>query len=308
MKIAHIINPIRVKTTSDLYVAQPITFESLRIAQLYAANKVQVELYTAQYPEDKNIIPEFFHKTNDLKQSILDFGQFESPRKLPFLKDILDRLYETSDAEYFIYSNVDIAVQPHFYRTIHKFIENGYDAFVINRRTISNKYTSLEELDLMYSEIGESHPGHDCFVFPKKDYPKYTLGNVCLGASWVGRVLIWNLFLFAQNPVEFSRQSLTFHIGNDKVWKNKKFSAYFNFNRKEAKKIHINLSKQIGDVVPNLAKTLIGQQLLEELTEPLKERTKNLYRKSLSPIDSIPLDKKRISFISKFISKIKSKL
>ena len=54
LKIAHIINPIEVPTTSDLYIAQPITFETMRIAKEFA--KDEVELYTAQYQEDLSII------------------------------------------------------------------------------------------------------------------------------------------------------------------------------------------------------------------------------------------------------------
>ena len=39
-------------------------------------------------------------------------------RKLPLLADIIERLYENSDAEWLIYTNVDIAVQPHFYESV----------------------------------------------------------------------------------------------------------------------------------------------------------------------------------------------
>jgi len=36
IKIAHMVNPVLVKASSDLHIAQPITFESMRIAQQQA--------------------------------------------------------------------------------------------------------------------------------------------------------------------------------------------------------------------------------------------------------------------------------
>ena len=43
MKFAHIINPVKVSAASELGIAQPITFESIRIAKEFAKNKVDVE-------------------------------------------------------------------------------------------------------------------------------------------------------------------------------------------------------------------------------------------------------------------------
>ena len=191
--IAHIINPVIVNESSDLFIAQPITFETMRIAQEFARGDVDVALYSAQYPEDRPIIPEWFQMTPDLDRSILDIGSFHAKRKLPLVKDILIRLYDASDAEYFIYTNVDIAMMPHFYVAVNKIIENGYNAFVINRRTISQEYTNVDQLYLMFSQAGEKHPGYDCFVFKRDFYPGFNTGAACIGANWIGRVLITNL-------------------------------------------------------------------------------------------------------------------
>lgn len=234
IRIAHIINPVIVSESSDLFVAQPITFETMRVAKEFARGHVDVILHSAQYPEDRSIVPEWFHMTPDLGRSILDLGNFKKERKLPLLKDILDRLYEVSDAEYFIYTNVDIALMPNFYITVHKLIDAGYDAFVINRRTIPDSYQSIDEIPLMYSEAGDSHPGHDCFVFKRDKYKAYRLGKLCVGINWVGRVLIWNLVCHASNFKEFKKKHLTFHIGNDKTWKRDEYRDYVAHNKSEA--------------------------------------------------------------------------
>ena len=247
LKIAHIINPVNIGSHSDLHMAQPITFESLKRAKEYAEKQgIEVKLLTAQYPEDRQIIPAYFHITEDLTQAVTDVKVFEKPRKLPFLKDILDKGYAASEGfDYVIYSNVDIAVQPYFYSFIQQTVDSGTDAFVINRRTISDANTSIDKMEQMYAEVGEDHLGHDCFVFQRAAYPKFVLEKTIIGANWIGRVLVWNLFVYANKFKEFSRANLTFHVGDDKVWKSDKLNDYYKFNFKEAQAVHHKLHANI---------------------------------------------------------------
>ena len=247
-KIAHIINPVSVGPSSDLFVAQPITFETMKIAKEFARDQVEVEIFSAQYPEDRALVPADFKMTPDLTRSVLELGHFQMRRKLPLLKDILDRLYENSDAEYFIYTNVDIAPLPQFYTTVHAFIEAGHDAFVINRRTITAEYQSLAEIPLMYAEVGEKHEGYDCFVFRRQVYPQYELGAVCLGIPWVGRVLLWNLVCHAKNFYEFKKMHLTFHLGpgNDRAWQGEELADFRVHNVTEAKKVIAAMERAYG--------------------------------------------------------------
>jgi hypothetical protein len=230
-KIAHIINPHIVDQDSDLYTAQPITFETMKIAKDYVNGQVDVSLYSAQYAEDRVFIPDSFHLTRDLERSVLDVCTFKKKRKLPLLKDILDRLYEVADADYLIYTNVDIALMPYFYEAVNSTIDAGYDAFVINRRMIPEEYVSIEQIPLMFSQIGEKHPGYDCFIFKKSLYPKFQLGNACIGANLIGRVLIVNLICHAKKFTVIADQHLTFHIGDDKKWQNSIYHDYDDNNR-----------------------------------------------------------------------------
>ena len=48
-EIAHIINPFIVGKSSDLFVAQPLTFETMRIAKEFARDRADVTLFSAQY-------------------------------------------------------------------------------------------------------------------------------------------------------------------------------------------------------------------------------------------------------------------
>lgn len=129
---------------------------------------------------------------------MLDLVPFKIKRKLPLLKDVLDRLFNASDADYLIYTNVDIALLPHFYLTVDRIIKSSIDSFVINRRTINLQNTGIGDIPLMYAEMGESHIGHDCFIFKRDIYPQFELGNVCVGIRLVGRVLLWNLVCIGQ--------------------------------------------------------------------------------------------------------------
>jgi hypothetical protein len=59
-----------VDKSSDLFAAQPITFETMRIARQFASGQVEVSLFTAQFVEDRSIVPEGFEATADLDRSI----------------------------------------------------------------------------------------------------------------------------------------------------------------------------------------------------------------------------------------------
>jgi len=51
-----------------------------------------------------------------------------------------------------------LALLPTFYISVKKIIENGYDGFLINRRTLSKSYNSISQLTSIYADIGEIHP------------------------------------------------------------------------------------------------------------------------------------------------------
>lgn len=246
-KIAHIINPVIVKEASDLYAAQPVTFETMRRAREFAKGTVEVNLLTAQFPEDRPLVPEGFKATPDLGRSVLEMGSFAKKRKLPLLRDILDRLYDASEgAEYLVYTNVDIALMPHFYLAVDRFVEEGFDGFVVNRRTIPDRYKGVDELPLMYMDIGKPHPGHDCFVFRRESYPSFNIGGVCVGASLVGRVLLFNVFCHSKSFKEFGDEHLTFHLGDDRAWTSPELSDYAAYNLKEALAAARSLEERLG--------------------------------------------------------------
>jgi hypothetical protein len=68
-------------------------------------------------------------------------------------------------------------------------------------------------------------------VFPRESFPKYRIGLVCLGAPFVGRVLLLNLIAFSERFKELKGLHATFHLGNDRPWDEERFADLANFNR-----------------------------------------------------------------------------
>lgn len=213
MKIAHIINPVNVPANTELGIAQPITFESIRVAHEYAKGKADVQLYTICYDEDRSVIPNYFTQLNNLSASIRN--KFPNKKKLPYIKDILQALYDNSDAEYLIYTNMDISLMPQFYVVVQTLLQEGRDALLINRRGISTKYKSPDELPLMYSDMGVVHPGFDCFVFHRSLLPKFNLAEICIGVPFLEVSLLHNFIAYANSLKLVDDLHLTFHIGTE---------------------------------------------------------------------------------------------
>jgi hypothetical protein len=243
LSLAHIIQPIVVDEYSDLVIAQPITFETMRAAANFAPDDVNVRLYAIQYQDEEHIaLPDRFIRVPDLARSITDIKTFNKIRKLAMIKDILDALAAAAGhADYLIYTNVDIGLQPYFYRSIARIIEQGIDAFVINRRTIPGRYHHIGQIPLMCAEVGESHPGYDCFVFRRDAYRQFKLGTICVGTAGIGRALLANLVAYSTKFREFKNMHLTFHIGDSMSWRREEYHDYFHENWNE----YLALFKQI---------------------------------------------------------------
>ena len=232
LRIAHIINPFNADPSSDLYTAQPITFASMVAAKESAENSVEVSLFTAQFLEDRDCVPSTFKLTQDLERSVMDQDNFQKKLKLPLIADILGRLYESSNADYFIYTNVDIGLYPDFYMKIKSFIDSGLDAFIINRRRLPDGFDTIESLKEIYTLKGKKHPGFDCFVFKRDLFPKFSLEGICIGVPFIGITLSQNIFAFSERYKIFTDEILTFHIGEE-IYRKRAPKEYFKYNQKE---------------------------------------------------------------------------
>jgi hypothetical protein len=239
LKLAHIVNPLVVTNpTSDLTYAQPVTLRSMHVARQEATREagIAVTQYAAFYEEDRPAVPEDFVATPVLQRSVLDCvppADRVGARKLPLLRDILDRLYAAAvDADYLIYSNIDIGLWPRFYLEVVRLIDEGTEAFVIGRRTLSTEFTSPDDLEQIWAQEGTPHHGFSCFVFPRAHYPDYVLDESCIGLQPTGVTLAINMMERAPSFQIFARLRLTFHLGDDRVWQHTLLDACHRHNER----------------------------------------------------------------------------
>ena len=250
--IGHIISPVFVQPGNRSYldIAQPITFQTMLDAQKIAheTGNIQVSLYTAQYEEDRCIIPVGFNITSDLtisSCSVMKSGKITI--KLPLMGDIIARLYANSDAEYFIYTNVDISLRPDFYVKIANYLRTGYDSICVHRKDVPTKKQDIildisnYELVLNTAPFCGDHPGHDCLIFRRDIVPKMKFNRVFVGFPPVGAVLKCQITRNSNKFLELkSSTNLTFHLGRDVAWakKNPQNAEYKNFNYSEARSLY----------------------------------------------------------------------
>jgi len=247
LKFVHIINPVTVPETSDLFLAQPITFESFKRAKEMASKVIDVVQITAQYAEDHAIIPDYLIKTEDLIQSVLNIADFKIQRKLPLLRDLMDKAIEYSnDQDFIIFSNVDIGLMPHFYQTVVTLIDQRYDGIAINRKTINEFRKGVEYLPLIYGERGEIHEGIDTFVMKRSALKNFTFENSIIGTGPVGLIFCINMIREAKKFIWLQSNDLTFHLGNDKKWTSPELLDYIDFSYGELKKICKTLSSRFN--------------------------------------------------------------
>ena len=244
MKLLHLVNPVKVTKSHELYTAQPITFASMLNAKNFTKNTgIEIVLACTQYSEDKEIIPDYIHQLSNLNRSVTDCNSALSGRKLPLLKDILSKSKEIENVDYIIYTNVDIGLMPYFYEAVASYIKKGNDAVIINKRRLTSRFNQVEQLPEIYANLGKSHPGFDCFVFKADLLEKLVLDNICVGVPFSGVSLLHNLVALSENPLILTDSHLTFHIGMNVLGFEK--DAYYQHNKAAFfKKIHPTLKSK----------------------------------------------------------------
>ncbi len=277
VKIAHIINPVNTPLGHELSIAQPITYETMRHAKKFAkkTKRMDIELWCTGYEEDQPVFPVGFEVAPLLDKSILDYHTFASTqRKLPLFCDILDRLYDSSDADYFIQTNVDIGLMPHFYTAVARLIDKGFDALVINKRIIWKKYKSVDDIPLMYSDPGTDHNGCDCFVFKRNVYPEYNLGEICMGTPWSETALVANMIAYAKKFRHILKSHLTFHIGDSRTWRS--LADYRQHNTEEFGRIFTGLVKRMPWLNNSETLKIFIMKMLNELNDDYSDECQDL--------------------------------
>jgi hypothetical protein len=215
----HVVNPVIVPETSDLFVAQPIVFASMLRAREVARPDIDVTCVAACYPEDRALAPAQFIERTLPARSLRDLLPWIGVRKLPFLHDILVQAADATEADYLVYTNADIILHKTFYQRVAALLATGLESLTITRRTVEASYSASDALAAIEAEPGSPHPGFDCFVLPWAAVHTLDLGRLCIGLQgWEGP-LIGNLLLHARPFAIFRDEHVTFHLGREQAWK-----------------------------------------------------------------------------------------
>ena len=107
---------------------------------------------------------------------------------------------------------------PFFLRGRKRLLADDPDAIYIIRRTLSDKYRSVDEIPMMFADMGEDHPGTDCFIIKRELVEKLILEKSVIGAEFSAFALDVNLRTFAPSVAWHRRLHLTFHIGDPRPW------------------------------------------------------------------------------------------
>jgi len=225
---------------------QSVAVASMQRAKTASKVTASVVLATSVFADDHKAVPDGFLRLPDLERStMMEYPSLVPQKNLPLVDDIFsnlrsaaasqDELVESFD--YVIYTNADIIIRDDFYDVISIAIQQGYDAFTINRQTIAKgihadgvdgegdggqifKPFTADDLDMIYKSTGDIHPGSDCFVMKRSIFDKIEMGNVFLGYPPFGKLLLAQIEHLAERYTTFASDELkiTFHLGNDKKW------------------------------------------------------------------------------------------
>jgi hypothetical protein len=231
-RFIHIVNPFFAPPSSEDDKIQQLTFHTIGLAQSLAPTGT-AKAVAVTFPEESVPLPASFTLLRSLQRSALDVGSFQISRRLPLLFDVIGcGLAATENHDYVVFTNVDICLMPHFYGTLQRILNLGFESLIINRRTIEKYGFDAQMLPLMFADYGRSHEGYDCFVFPRRLFDQFVRSDVCVGAPDVMRALIFNLVALSESVLILLDSHLTFHLGDDKSWAKAELADYHEHNRR----------------------------------------------------------------------------
>jgi hypothetical protein len=228
VRIRHVIPTVGRSAPADLVEAQDLTLRSIERALRCVDEGIDVEVRAVRFP-DEPVDCDWLTDCPVLRRSVLDMGDFDVPRRLPLLSDVLAGFGDSSEYDLAVFTNADIAVQPLFYELLAEIAEEGHDAFSITRRTVQPRFrgSSLARFSVTGGTV---HPGHDCFAMAPAIVDHLVPSDVSLGVRWVARTLLWQVMLNAENFRNFGDLHATFHVGDDRVWTDPRLQDYERWN------------------------------------------------------------------------------
>ena len=221
VSFTHLLNPFPARPGSEHAIASRVTWATLRAAHAHAVEQgVAVTCRAVVLPGDESAIEAPCSSTVHLARTVADVADLKPLRPLPLIGDLLKLGVESATSSHIVFSNMDIAVQPHFYTALHALVDKlGIDVPFTVARTNIDAALADAPLEKLYAAEGSLGHGYDCFVIPSPLVAKLDLGNSCIGAPHFDQLLYMALDILSAGRVRsFNHEHLTFHLGNDIAW------------------------------------------------------------------------------------------
>lgn len=249
-RMRHVVSPFTATGLADRI--QGLTFAAMRQAAEFAALPGQglapptVDFRAAVLAADVPFSSRFFSDTVSLARSAADLRPFQVPRPLPLVFDVIDAAVDDG-CDHVIITNVDICPLPHFYRAVARLLDLGFDALIVNRRTLAEGAAEPSLLPIWCADPGRLHEGYDCFVFSVAAARRFVRNDACVGAGGVMRGLIYNMVGTAARMLILTDAHLTCHLGDDKTWTRPELRDYIDHNWDEAVAVLSRLAAERPD-------------------------------------------------------------
>lgn len=243
-RFAHVVHTYACPSGSKDEATQRFTFGALERAKCVARDSADVELISVHLAGDGDFPPPIFRKARELDRTVADVHGFAIARKLPLVFDILESGMEAAgDADFMIFTNVDICPMPHFYEFISRLLDLDFDALLINRRVAGTFPLEDRWRTLLESDYGGPHPGFDCFVFPMEFGRHMVRSDACVGSEYVMRGLLYNLVASSKSMLILTDVHATYHIGADSDAQRAELQDYTRFNQENARAVLNQLAR-----------------------------------------------------------------
>ncbi len=221
ISFVHLLNPFPARAGSEHAIASRVTWATLRAAHARAVEQgIAVTCRAVVLPGDESAVEAPCTSVAHLGRTVADVAELKPRRPLPLIGDLLTVGAQGTAASHIVFSNMDIAVQPHFYSALHSLVEKlGADVPFTVARTNIDAALAEAPLEKLYAAEGTLGFGYDCFVIPISLIPQLDLGHSCIGAPHFDQLLYMALDLLSAGGVKsFNHERLTFHLGNDIAW------------------------------------------------------------------------------------------
>ena len=226
LKSLHLINPYTVRDDHAKALME-LTFESLAIALQNCPDELEIQILGVTDKREAIDLPNFIQQQPSTLQTLKDIYPGQISLAFPLMQDLLN-VALSQEFDYLIYSNMDIILQPYFYRYLATQLPE-HDALVINRRRLADR-KPLAELAQLQSELGWSHPGFDCFVLERTLVEQFDFGQICIGVPFIESAFTHQIAAFANKPKFVLDAHLTLHVGLEILPKVNKAAYWHNRN------------------------------------------------------------------------------